>query len=42
MRRRPDMFAKFDESQLTTKHDRKILQQAKEELRQEQESAEDA
>ena len=36
MRRRPDMFAKFDESQLTTKHDRKILQQAKEELRQEQ------
>lgn len=42
IRRRPDMFAKFDESQLTTKHDRKILQQAKEELRQEQESAEDA
>lgn len=42
MRRRPDMFAKFDESQLTTKHDRKILQQAKEELRQEQESAEEA
>ena len=42
MRRRPDMFAKFDESQLTTKHDRKILQQAKEELRQEQESAEKA
>ena len=41
MRRRPDMFAKFDESQLTTKHDRKILQQAKEELRQEQESAEE-
>ena len=42
MRRRPDMFAKFDESRLTTKHDRKILQQAKEELRQEQESAEEA
>ena len=42
MRRRPDMFAKFDEGQLTTKHDRKILQQAKEELRQEQESAEEA
>ena len=32
MRRRPDMFEKFDESQLTTKADRKILQQAKEEF----------
>ena len=32
MRRRPDMFARFDESQLTTKAERKILQQAKEEL----------
>ena len=41
MRRRPDMFARFDESQLTTKHDRKVLQQAKEELRQEQESTEE-
>ena len=41
MRRRPDMFAKFDESRLTTKHDRRILQQAKEELRQDQESAEE-
>ena len=37
MRRRPDMFAKFDESQLTTKAERKILQQAKDEL-----AAEDA
>ena len=32
MRRRPDMFAKFDESQLKTKAEKKILQQAKEEL----------
>ena len=32
MRRRPDLFAQFDESQLTTKADRKILQQAKEEF----------
>ena len=32
MRRRPDMFAKFDESQLKTKTERKILLQAKEEL----------
>ena len=31
------MFAKFDETTLTTKHDRKVLQQAKDELRQEQE-----
>lgn len=37
MVRRPDMFARFDETQLTTKHDRKVLQQAKDELRQEQE-----
>ena len=35
MRRRPDMFAKFDESQLTTKAEKKILQQAREELAQE-------
>ena len=35
MRRRPDLFAKFDESQLTTKAERKILQQAREELQQE-------
>ena len=35
MRRRPDMFAKFDESQLTTKAEKKVLQQAKEELAQE-------
>ena len=39
MRRRPDMFAKFDESQLTTKAERKILQQAKDEFRAEQEAA---
>ena len=32
MTRRPDLFAKFDESKLTTKADRKILQQAKEEF----------
>ena len=32
MRRRPDLFAKFDESQLTTKAERKVLQQAREEL----------
>ena len=30
--RRPDMFAKFDEAQLTTKAERRVLQQAKEEL----------
>ena len=32
MRRRPDLFAKFDESQLTTKAEKKVLQQAKDEL----------
>lgn len=32
MRRRPDLFAKFDASQLTTKAQRRVLQQAKEEL----------
>ena len=32
MRRRPDMFAQFDESQLKTKAERKVLQQAKDEL----------
>ena len=37
MRLRPDMFAQFDESQLTTKAEKKVLQQAKEEL-----AAEDA
>ena len=36
MLRRPDMFAKFDESQLTTKAERKILQQAKDEFAAEQ------
>ena len=37
MLRRPDLFATFDESQLTTKADRKILQQAKDELASEKE-----
>ncbi|MBR5571027.1 MAG: tRNA (guanosine(37)-N1)-methyltransferase TrmD [Oscillospiraceae bacterium] len=36
MRRRPDLFEKFDESQLTTKHDRKVLAEAKRELAAEQ------
>ena len=36
MTRRPDMFAKFDESQLTTKAERKILAEAKAELAAEQ------
>ena len=34
MLRRPDLFAQFDESKLTTKAERKLLQQAKEEFRQ--------
>lgn len=38
MRRRPDLFAQFDESQLTTKAEKKILQQAKEELAAEEPS----
>ena len=29
MARRPDLFARFDESQLTTKAERKILAEAK-------------
>jgi tRNA (guanine37-N1)-methyltransferase len=37
MRRRPDLFARFDPAQLATKAERKVLQQAKEEL-----AAEDA
>ena len=32
MLRRPDMFAKFDEKTLTTKHDRKVLAEAKAEF----------
>lgn len=32
MARRPDLFAAFDETQLTTKAERKVLQQAKEEF----------
>jgi tRNA (guanine37-N1)-methyltransferase len=35
MLRRPDLFSQFDESQLTAKADRKILQQAKDEVNQE-------
>ena len=41
MRRRPDLFARFDESQLTTKAERKILAQAKEELAAEDAAASD-
>ena len=36
MERRPDMFAKFDERKLTTKHDRKVLAEAKAEFAAEQ------
>ena len=32
MARRPDLFAEFDETQLTTKAERKILQQARAEF----------
>ena len=32
MRRRPDLFARFDESRLTTKAEKKVLQEAKDEL----------
>lgn len=32
MARRPDLFAAFDETQLTTKAERKVLQQAKKEF----------
>ena len=39
MRRRPDLFAKFDESQLTTKAEKKVLQEAKEEFALEEEEA---
>ena len=42
MRRRPDLFAKFDESQLTTKAERKILQQAREEFAQEEQADSEA
>jgi tRNA (guanine37-N1)-methyltransferase len=37
MIRRPDLFARFDESTLTTRHDRKILAEAKRELAEERE-----
>ena len=37
MARRPDLWAKFDESAVTTKHDKKVLQQAKDEFAAEQE-----
>ena len=36
MTRRPDLFANFDETKLTTKAERKILAQAKEEFATEQ------
>ena len=39
MTRRPDMFAQFDEKTLTTKHDRKVLAEAKRELEAEREAA---
>ena len=39
MLRRPDLFATFDQTQLTTKADRKILQQAKDELSSEPEDS---
>ena len=42
MRRRPDLFAQFDERQLTTKAERKILAQAKEELAAENAAASDS
>lgn len=32
MRRRPDLFAQFDETQLTTKAEKKVLQQARDEV----------
>ena len=35
MRRRPDLFARFDESQLTTKAEKKVLQEARDELARE-------
>ena len=35
MRRRPDLFEKFDESQLTTKAERRVLADAKAELAEE-------
>ena len=37
MTRRPDLFARFDEASLTTKHDRKVLAEAKAEWATEQE-----
>ena len=44
MRRRPDMFAQFDTSKLTTKAERRLLQQAKDEFAAEQaeQSSQDA
>ena len=38
MTRRPDLFARFDETSLTTKHNRKVLAEAKAEWAAEQES----
>lgn len=42
MARRPDLFAEFDETQLTTKAERKILQQAREEFAAESVSSPDS
>ena len=42
MSRRPDLFARFDASQLTTKAERKILQQAKDEFAAETAGGEEA
>ena len=38
MTRRPDLFSRFDETSLTTKHDRKVLAEAKAEWAAERES----
>ena len=38
MTRRPDLFSRFDETSLTTKHDRKVLAEAKADWAAEQES----
>ena len=40
MARRPDLWARFDESAVKTKHDKKILQQAKDEFAAQQENEE--
>ena len=40
MARRPDLWARFDQSAIKTKHDKKILQQAKDEFAAQQENEE--